>query len=74
MKIVMGSPGIILGRSHSGNVSAMELAHLGLLDVLTSDYVPRSFAARGFRAGRRGFRPSEGGRDGDEEPCRPPRL
>ena len=32
----------MLGGSHSGNVSALELASLGLLDVLSSDYVPAS--------------------------------
>ncbi|WP_245424487.1 amidohydrolase family protein [Sinorhizobium sp. BJ1] len=55
MKIVMGSPGIILGRSHSGNVSAMGLAHLGLLDVLTSDYVPRSLLHAAFAEAAEGF-------------------
>ncbi len=42
MKIVAGSPNLVLGRSHSGNVSAKELASHGLLDALASDYVPSS--------------------------------
>ena len=42
MKIVMGGPNVVLGRSHSGNVGASELASHGLLDALTSDYVPTS--------------------------------
>jgi alpha-D-ribose 1-methylphosphonate 5-triphosphate diphosphatase len=42
MKIVAGSPNLVLGRSHSGNVQAMELARRGLLDALASDYVPSS--------------------------------
>ncbi|MCX5572015.1 alpha-D-ribose 1-methylphosphonate 5-triphosphate diphosphatase [Kaistia nematophila] len=42
MKIVMGGPNVVLGRSHSGNVGAGELASRGLLDALTSDYVPTS--------------------------------
>lgn len=42
MKIVMGAPNVVLGRSHSGNVSATALAGQGLLDILTSDYVPSS--------------------------------
>ena len=42
MKIVAGSPNLVLGRSHSGNVSAKELASRGLLDALASDYVPSS--------------------------------
>ncbi|GLS36532.1 amidohydrolase [Mesorhizobium tianshanense] len=55
MKIVMGSPNIILGGSHSGNVSALELADLGLLDVLTSDYVPGSLLHAAFALAARGF-------------------
>ena len=39
---VMGGPNVVRGGSHSGNVSAAELAMLGLLDILSSDYVPGS--------------------------------
>ena len=39
---VMGGPNVVRGGSHSGNVSATELAKHGLLDVLSSDYVPGS--------------------------------
>lgn len=42
MTIVMGAPNIVLGGSHSGNVGAGDLASDGLLDILTSDYVPSS--------------------------------
>ncbi|HHP7232339.1 MAG TPA: alpha-D-ribose 1-methylphosphonate 5-triphosphate diphosphatase [Xenococcaceae cyanobacterium] len=42
LQILMGAPNIVLGGSHSGNVSAMELVELGLVDILSSDYVPRS--------------------------------
>ena len=38
--IVMGAPNIVRGGSHSGNVAAQELARVGLLDILSSDYVP----------------------------------
>lgn len=38
--IVMGAPNIVRGGSHSGNVAARELARGGLLDILSSDYVP----------------------------------
>ncbi|MDK1494595.1 alpha-D-ribose 1-methylphosphonate 5-triphosphate diphosphatase [Sinorhizobium sp. 7-81] len=55
MKIVMGSPNVILGGSHSGNVSAMELADRGLLDVLTSDYVPGSLLHAAFALAGKGF-------------------
>lgn len=39
---VMGGPNVVRGGSHSGNVSAAELAQYGLLDILSSDYVPGS--------------------------------
>lgn len=42
MGIVMGAPNLVRGGSHSGNVSALQLARLGLLDVLSSDYVPHA--------------------------------
>jgi alpha-D-ribose 1-methylphosphonate 5-triphosphate diphosphatase len=40
--IVMGAPNIVRGGSQSGNVAAAELLELGLLHVLSSDYVPSS--------------------------------
>jgi alpha-D-ribose 1-methylphosphonate 5-triphosphate diphosphatase len=40
MKVLMGGPNIVRGMSHSGNVAALELAKLGLLDAISSDYVP----------------------------------
>ena len=46
--IVMGSPNVVLGGSHSGNVGAGQLAEAGLLDVLTSDYVPGSLLHAAF--------------------------
>jgi len=42
MMIIMGAPNVVRGGSHSGNVSANELAEDGLLDGLSSDYVPSS--------------------------------
>jgi alpha-D-ribose 1-methylphosphonate 5-triphosphate diphosphatase len=40
--IVMGAPNLVRGGSHSGNISAIELAKHDLLDCLSSDYVPHS--------------------------------
>lgn len=48
MRVVAGSPNLVLGRSHSGNVSVEELARSGLLDVLASDYVPSSLLHGAF--------------------------
>jgi alpha-D-ribose 1-methylphosphonate 5-triphosphate diphosphatase len=42
MKTVGGAPNVVRGGSHSGGVSMTELARAGLLDVLSSDYVPAS--------------------------------
>jgi len=42
LSIVMGAPNVVLGGSHSGNVSATHLAARGKLDILSSDYVPAS--------------------------------
>ena len=42
MATIMGGPNVVRGGSHSGNVSAIELARLGLVDILSSDYVPGS--------------------------------
>jgi alpha-D-ribose 1-methylphosphonate 5-triphosphate diphosphatase len=42
LSVLMGAPNIVRGKSHSGNVSARDLASHGILDVLSSDYVPLS--------------------------------
>ncbi|MGD1863837.1 MAG: alpha-D-ribose 1-methylphosphonate 5-triphosphate diphosphatase [Phormidesmis sp.] len=42
LQVLMGAPNLVLGGSHSGNVSAMELAKLDLVDLISSDYVPHS--------------------------------
>ena len=42
LAIIAGAPNLVMGRSHSGNVSVGELATERLLDVLSSDYVPAS--------------------------------
>lgn len=45
---VMGAPNLVRGGSHSGNVSALALARAGLLDILSSDYVPSSLLCAAF--------------------------
>lgn len=47
--IIMGAPNLIRNGSHSGNVSAVELAQNGLLDIVSSDYVPALLMASAFR-------------------------
>jgi alpha-D-ribose 1-methylphosphonate 5-triphosphate diphosphatase len=48
-QIVMGAPNIVRGGSQSGNVAAAELLGLGLLHILSSDYVPASPLQAVFR-------------------------
>ncbi|GAA3541015.1 alpha-D-ribose 1-methylphosphonate 5-triphosphate diphosphatase [Nonomuraea rosea] len=40
LRVVAGAPNILRGGSHSGNVSAAELVAAGLVDGLSSDYLP----------------------------------
>ncbi len=49
MAVIMGAPNMVRGGSHSGNVAAVDLAKLGLLDVLSSDYVPASLLSAAFK-------------------------
>ena len=54
LKVLMGAPNIVLGGSHSGNVSAMDLGQAGVLDIVSSDYVPSSIIQGVFRLWREG--------------------
>ncbi len=53
LSILMGAPNVVRGKSHSGNISATELARDGLLDVLSSDYVPFSLMHAAFELPQR---------------------
>ncbi|OJF91327.1 alpha-D-ribose 1-methylphosphonate 5-triphosphate diphosphatase [Pararhizobium antarcticum] len=48
LSVLMGAPNIVRGRSHSGNIAARDLAARGVLDVLSSDYVPFSLIQAPF--------------------------
>jgi len=50
MKILMGAPNLVRGGSHSGNISARDLAEADYLDILSSDYVPFSLIHAAFLA------------------------
>ena len=52
---VMGGPNVVRGGSHSGNVAAAELARHGVLDILSSDYVPGSLLSAALRLVRDGI-------------------
>jgi alpha-D-ribose 1-methylphosphonate 5-triphosphate diphosphatase len=49
--VLMGAPNVMRGASHSGNVSARQLAGDGLLDILSSDYIPFSLIQSAFFLG-----------------------
>ena len=49
--VLMGAPNVVRGGSHSGNVSARTLAEDGLLDILSSDYIPFSLIQSAFFLG-----------------------
>jgi alpha-D-ribose 1-methylphosphonate 5-triphosphate diphosphatase len=51
--ILMGAPNVVRGGSHSGNIAAVDLAQEGLLDILSSDYVPSSLLMAALQLPRR---------------------
>jgi len=68
IKVLMGAPNLVRGGSHSGNVATADLARVGVLDIMSSDYLPASLllAAAGTLgllvcAGRRRCRLSHNG-------------
>jgi alpha-D-ribose 1-methylphosphonate 5-triphosphate diphosphatase len=42
IRVLMGAPNLVLGGSHAGNIATAQLAKIGVLDVLSSDYMPAS--------------------------------
>lgn len=52
MPVVAGAPNVLRGGSHSGNVSATELAGRGLTTALASDYLPSALLASAFQLAR----------------------
>jgi alpha-D-ribose 1-methylphosphonate 5-triphosphate diphosphatase len=42
IRVLMGAPNLVRGGSHAGNVATVELAEAGVLDVMSSDYIPSS--------------------------------
>jgi len=50
--VMMGAPNLVRGGSHSGNVAARDLAEAGLLDILSSDYIPGALLSGAVTLGR----------------------
>ncbi len=57
MQTIMGGPNVMRGGSHSGNVAAADLARLGVLDILSSDYIPASLLGAAMRLVHDGIAP-----------------
>jgi alpha-D-ribose 1-methylphosphonate 5-triphosphate diphosphatase len=53
IRVLMGAPNLVRGGSHTGNVAAESLARQGVLDILSSDYVPASLLFAAFDLPRR---------------------
>ncbi len=49
VRVLMGAPNLVRGGSHAGNVATAELARAGVLDILSSDYVPSSLLMAALR-------------------------
>ena len=54
MGIIGGSPNLVRGGSHTGNVAVLDLLRAGLMDALASDYVPCSLIEAAFAAADHG--------------------
>jgi alpha-D-ribose 1-methylphosphonate 5-triphosphate diphosphatase len=48
MRTILGAPNMVRGQSHSGNISANDLADAALLDGFSSDYMPISLLHSAF--------------------------
>ena len=53
--VVVGAPNVILGGSHSGNLSAMDAVRAGAADILCSDYYPASLLHAAFKLEEEGI-------------------
>ncbi|MBP3039549.1 phosphonate metabolism protein PhnM [Bacillaceae bacterium Marseille-Q3522] len=49
MYVVMGAPNVLLGKSHSNNISALDAVADGVVDILCSDYYPSSLLHAVFK-------------------------
>jgi alpha-D-ribose 1-methylphosphonate 5-triphosphate diphosphatase len=55
LMVVMGAPNVMLGGSHSGNLSALEAIREGCADILCSDYYPASLLHSAFMLEEKGI-------------------
>ncbi|WP_199616329.1 alpha-D-ribose 1-methylphosphonate 5-triphosphate diphosphatase [Paenibacillus alkalitolerans] len=55
MHVVMGAPNVMMGKSHSNNLSALEAVREGVVDIFCSDYYPPSMLQSVFLLHRLGY-------------------
>jgi alpha-D-ribose 1-methylphosphonate 5-triphosphate diphosphatase len=55
LMVVVGAPNVVLGGSHSGNLSAAEAIRQGYADILCSDYYPSSLLHAAFKLEKEGI-------------------
>ena len=55
LMVVVGAPNVMLGGSHSGNLSAVDAIRAGAADILCSDYYPASLLHSAFRLEEKGI-------------------
>lgn len=55
MLVVMGGPNVILGKSHSNNLSARKAVEEGVVDILCTDYYPPSLIQAVFMLYKQGM-------------------
>jgi alpha-D-ribose 1-methylphosphonate 5-triphosphate diphosphatase len=51
LKVIMGAPNLLRGKSHSGNLSAIDLVEEKTLSILSSDYMPSSLLLGAIKLG-----------------------
>jgi alpha-D-ribose 1-methylphosphonate 5-triphosphate diphosphatase len=57
MHIIMGAPNAYRGASNTGNLSAMDAIHAGVVDILATDYYPAAMLQVAFKLARDGVLP-----------------
>ncbi|ULL15259.1 alpha-D-ribose 1-methylphosphonate 5-triphosphate diphosphatase [Paenibacillus sp. H1-7] len=55
LHVVMGAPNVMLGRSHSNNLSALDAIKEGVVDILCSDYYPPAMIQAAFLLHNQGY-------------------
>lgn len=56
MYTVMGAPNVLLGKSHSNNLSALDAIKHDAVDILCSDYYPPSMLQAAFEVADKGYK------------------